>query len=65
MLNQKKKKVVGTYLMTVPMWGMNMANSMHTNMTKQLSAITCNTLGYIDSSRAANTCTRNMYDING
>lgn len=47
------------------MCGMNIANSMHINITKQLRAITCRTLGYIDSSRAANTCTRSMYDISG
>lgn len=54
-----------TYLITVPICGMNIANSMHMKMTKQLSAMTCKTLGYIDNSRAANTCTRSIYDING
>lgn len=51
--------------MTVPIWGINIANNMHINITKQLSAMTCRTLGYIDSSRAANTCTLSMYDIRG
>jgi len=44
---------------------MKIANNIHIKITKQLSAITCKTLGYIDSSRAANTCTRSMYDIKG
>lgn len=44
---------------------MNIANNMQIKMTKQLSVITCRTLGYIDSSRAANTCTLSMYDIKG
>lgn len=44
---------------------MKIANNMQMKITKQLSAITCKTLGYIDSSRAANTCTLNMYDIKG